>query len=58
MEGKMTNPLAGELEVTSPFGYRLHPIKQDWIFHSDVDLGADYDDPVYAAASGTVTYSG
>ena len=58
MEGKMTNPLAGELEVTSPYGYRFHPIKQAWIFHSGVDLGADYDDPVYAAASGTVTYSG
>lgn len=58
MEGTMTNPLNGTLEVTSPFGYRFHPIKETWIFHSGVDLGADYDDPVFAAAAGTITYAG
>lgn len=42
-------------EITSPFGYRYHPIFGTYRLHSGVDIGADYGSPVYATASGTVT---
>ena len=33
---------AYNLPVTSPFGWRIHPISGDWKFHSGVDLGYEY----------------
>ncbi|MDY3051755.1 MAG: peptidoglycan DD-metalloendopeptidase family protein [Ndongobacter sp.] len=42
-------------EVTSPYGYRIHPIFGTLSFHTGIDLGADYGEPVYATSSGTVT---
>lgn len=45
--------------VTSPFGYRYHPISGTYKFHSGVDLagpnsGDIFNNPVYAAMDGTV----
>lgn len=54
-EGKMTYPLSGDIEVTSEFGWRTHPIFGTEIFHAGVDFGADYGESVYAAAAGVVT---
>lgn len=31
-----------EFPVTSPFGWRIHPISGQWKFHSGVDLGYEY----------------
>ncbi|MBQ6759352.1 MAG: M23 family metallopeptidase [Selenomonadaceae bacterium] len=31
-----------DLPVTSPFGWRIHPISGEWKFHSGVDLGYAY----------------
>lgn len=31
-----------EFPVTSPFGWRIHPISGAWKFHAGVDLGYDY----------------
>ena len=31
-----------EFPVTSPFGWRIHPISGEWKFHAGVDLGYDY----------------
>ena len=28
--------------VTSPFGWRIHPISGEWKFHAGVDLGYEY----------------
>lgn len=41
--------------LTSPFGYRIHPIYGYWKFHSGVDLAAPLNTPIYATRSGIVT---
>ena len=54
--GEMLRPVNGS--ITSSFGRRYHPILGYSRMHSGVDLRAHYGDPIYAAADGTVTYSG
>lgn len=54
--GGLLWPLAGE--ITCPFGWRIHPIHGATSFHTGVDIGGDYGDPICAAASGTVIYAG
>ncbi len=44
--------------VTSPYGYRIHPVTGTQRFHSGVDIGAAYGTSIYAANSGTVIVSG
>lgn len=56
-EGAMTNPVEGELVITSEFGWRIHPITGTARYHSGIDLGVDYDSPIHAAAAGIVTYA-
>lgn len=48
-------PFVGE--ITSPFGYRIHPIFGTQRFHSGIDLGADYGDSIKAADTGVVIHS-
>ena len=50
--GGMIWPVNGT--VTSPYGYRTHPIFGTAIYHSGIDIGVDYGTPVQAAAGGTV----
>lgn len=40
--------------ITSPFGYRTHPVYGTTRFHSGIDIGASFGDTIMAAASGTV----
>lgn len=54
--GQMMWPINGE--ITSPYGWRVHPIFGHSIFHSGLDIGGDYGDPIRAADSGVVSYSG
>lgn len=44
--------------ITSPFGWRTHPIFKSRIFHSGIDYGVPYGTPIKAANSGKVIYSG
>ena len=44
--------------ITSPFGYRSHPVFRVRSFHSGVDFGAGYGTPIKAANGGIVIYSG
>ena len=49
-------PVSGE--ITSPFGWRTHPIFGSSRFHSGLDIGADYGVPIVAAQSGVVIEAG
>lgn len=54
--GQLQWPTNGPL--TSPYGYRVHPIFGDTRLHSGIDISAPYGAAVYAADDGTVTYVG
>ncbi len=41
--------------LTSPYGYRVHPITGNYSFHNGVDLAAGSGTPIYATKSGKVT---
>src|ERR1700743_2474130 len=45
------------LEITSPFGYRIHPVTKIYSFHNGVDLRAQ-SDTVYAVSDGIVKAAG
>jgi murein DD-endopeptidase MepM/ murein hydrolase activator NlpD len=44
--------------ITSPFGMRRDPFSYSMVYHSGLDIGASTGSPVYAAASGKVTFTG
>ncbi|WP_414714962.1 murein hydrolase activator EnvC family protein [Sporomusa sp.] len=54
--GALIWPASGP--ITSPFGWRVHPIFGTQRYHSGIDIGADYGDSILAADSGTVIFSG
>lgn len=49
-------PIGGR--ITSPFGWRRHPIFNSRSFHSGVDIGGPYNGNVRASNAGKVIYSG
>jgi murein DD-endopeptidase MepM/ murein hydrolase activator NlpD len=51
--GLLARPAGGP--VTSPFGYRRHPIYGYWGLHNGTDFGAGCGTPAWAGAAGTVT---
>jgi murein DD-endopeptidase MepM/ murein hydrolase activator NlpD len=50
--GAMSWPIRGP--ITSEFGWRTHPIFGTSRYHSGLDIGADYGDPIRAADGGVV----
>ncbi len=54
--GQMSYPSDGE--ITSGFGWRMHPILGYQRFHSGVDFGADYGSVIRAADRGVVIFAG
>ena len=54
--GAMIWPVNGV--VTSPYGYRTHPIFGTTIYHSGIDIGVAYGTPVHAADGGVVVEAG
>ncbi len=53
--GYLSYPVNGP--VTSPFGYRVHPIYGYYSLHDGTDFGAGCGAPLYSAADGTVIQS-
>ena len=54
--GVLAWPVVGQ--VTSGFGYRIHPIFHVRKMHTGIDIDGDTGDPIKAAAAGTVISSG
>ena len=55
--GQLGYPVAS-MFVTSPFGYRIHPIYGTRKFHAGIDFGGRFGDPIFAAGDGVVAYAG
>ena len=56
--GTMICPVDGSWQLTSPQGWRIHPIDGIRKYHAGADLGTDMGTPIVACQSGTVKYSG
>ncbi|MBR2069694.1 MAG: peptidoglycan DD-metalloendopeptidase family protein [Candidatus Gastranaerophilales bacterium] len=54
--GGFVKPVNGK--ITSPFGWRIHPIFKRKIFHSGLDIAVPYGTPIKAANSGRVIFVG
>ncbi len=55
-KGAFRWPIMGR--INSPFGWRYHPITKRRDFHTGIDIKANRNDPIKAAAPGRVVYSG
>lgn len=55
--GGFMAPIPGA-PITSPFGWRVHPIYGDARLHTGVDIGASSGTPIRASAGGTVVSAG
>ncbi len=44
--------------ISSPYGWRRHPITKQMSFHSGIDIAAPEGSPVFASAPGTVIFAG
>lgn len=56
--GKFIVPLASYTRISSPFGYRIHPITGTRKLHSGIDYAAPAGTAIYAAEDGVVLTSG
>lgn len=46
------------LPISSPFGWRIHPIYGDWRFHAGLDLAYEYGTPISVLFDGLVVMAG
>jgi len=53
--GKFAWPVPGSHRITSPYGYRIHPVYKSRKFHSGIDVGAGYGLDIIAGGDGIVT---
>ncbi len=51
-------PVKAVPRLSSPFGWRVHPVLMYRIFHSGVDLACPRGTPVYAGGDGTIVHLG
>ncbi len=51
-------PVAGEVDMSSPFGVRTDPFLGRPAMHTGIDLRGEIGEPVHATAAGTVTIAG
>jgi len=51
-------PLKSSFRVSSPYGWRRHPISGTVKMHEGMDMAGTYGSPVYATADGVITHAG
>ncbi|NLP43478.1 MAG: peptidoglycan DD-metalloendopeptidase family protein [Peptococcaceae bacterium] len=51
-------PTPGYQYITSPYGYRIHPITKQRRLHTGADIGAPHGAKIISAGAGIVIYSG
>lgn len=56
--GSMQWPTPGYYKISSPFGYRMHPILKYRKFHGGIDINAPMNAYIHAASDGTIISSG
>lgn len=56
--GKFILPIASYTRISSPFGYRIHPITGTRKLHTGIDYAAPHGTAIYAAEDGVVLTSG
>jgi len=56
--GEMTWPAPGYSDITSSFGYRIHPILRKKILHTGIDIRVPSNNNIVAAQSGKVIHAG
>lgn len=56
--GKMAWPVPGYNRISSPFGYRIHPVLNVKKFHTGIDIPGPTGSKVAAAADGTIIHTG
>lgn len=52
--GQFIWPCPSSRRITSPFGYRIHPVLKTKRLHNGIDIGASHGSSIVAAGSGTV----
>ena len=55
--GKMAWPSPGYTRITSPYGYRVHPILKTRKLHTGIDIGIPSGKGIVASGDGTVIHS-
>jgi murein DD-endopeptidase MepM/ murein hydrolase activator NlpD len=53
----LTHPVPGFRRLSSPFGYRRHPVTRTYKMHTGIDMAGKLGTPVYATADGVVTFA-
>ena len=53
--GRFIYPVSGP--ITSPFGYRVHPVTGTTRFHSGLDFGVEFGTPIRCADNGVVIHA-
>ncbi|MGK9169320.1 M23 family metallopeptidase [Inquilinus limosus] len=54
----LSTPLRGDYRLSSPFGYRVHPITGLSLLHAGLDMAAPMGTPIFATGNGKVVRAG